>query len=272
MVHHMRSKWLAGTGAVLLALSMTGLAAAATIVDDTTPATVATFEDLNGNGIDDDCETAVLPNLDAVTLAMAAVDANADGVISTTEAAQSDWVGGANCNHGGYVSTVANSTVDGTSDTTPEACDPADAPEVDAPEATTDENDQGQDETDSSNLDSNHAALETSTDSAPVATGTDCSTEPSTAETDSAAKDAARAACEAALAAGTPIVLAPMTHVEFAQSDVIGGKNCNHGGAVSDANKAAKAEKDAAKLAARQARLAAHAAKSHGKHGKHGQN
>ena len=255
---------------MLLVVSMSGLAAAATLVDDTTPATIATFEDLNGNGIDDDCETVVVANPDAVTTAMAAVDANADGVISTTEAAHSDWVGGANCNHGGYVSTVANSTVDGTSDTTPDACDQADAPEVDASEATMDENDQGQDETDSSNLDSNHAALETSTGTAPVATGTDCSTDTSTAETDSAAKDAARAACEAALAAGTPVVLPVMTHVELAQSDVVGGKNCNHGGAVSEANKAAKAERDAAKLAAREARNAAKALKSHGhKHGGH---
>ena len=45
-----------------------------------------------------------------------------------------------------------------------------------------------------------------------------------------------------------------MTHVELAQSDVIGGKNCNHGGAVSEANKAAKAERDAAKLAGREAK------------------
>ena len=63
-----------------------------------------------------------------------------------------------------------------------------------------------------------------------------------------------------------------MTHVELAQSDVIGGKNCNHGGAVSEANKAAKAERDAAKLAAKEARQAAREAKTHGKnkHGKHG--
>ena len=238
MVHHMRSKWLAGTGAVLLALSMTGLAAAATVVDDTT-ATLATFEDLNGNGIDDDCETAVVANTDAVTTALTVVDANADGVVSTTEAAHSDWVGGANCNHGGYVSTVANSTSD--------TCD-----EGDAPEPTTEE------------------TKDESQGTAPVAA--DCSEDAPEADESTAADDAARAACEAALAAGTPIVLAPMTHVELAQADVIGGKNCNHGGAVSDANKAAKAERDAAKLAAREARLAAHAAKSHGKHGKHGQN
>ena len=252
MLHNVRSKWLAGGGAVLLTLSMTGIAAAATLVDDTTPSTLATFEDLNGNGIDDDCETAVTANADAVTLAMAAVDVNADGVISTTEAAQSGWVGGVNCNHGGYVSMVAKSSGD--------ACDTADAPE--APEATTDESDDDSDEV------SDHAANETSTGIAPVAA--DCS-EDAPADATDAAKDAARAACEAALAAGTPIVLAPMTHVELAQSDVIGGKNCNHGGAVSDANKAAKAERDAARLAAREARDAARALKTHGhKHG--GQN
>lgn len=250
MLHNVRSKWLAGGGAVLLALSMTGLAAAATLVDDTTPTTLATFEDLNGNGIDDDCETAVTANPDAVTLAMAAVDTNADGVISTTEAAHSDWVGGLNCNHGGYVSMIAQSSGD--------ECDQAEAPE--APEATTDED--ASDEGD-------HAANETSTGEPTVAA--DCSQvtpDTETADGTNAAKDAARAACEAALAAGTPIVLAPMTHVELAQSDVVGGKNCNHGGAVSDANKAAKAERDAAKLAAREARNAAKALKTHGhKHG-----
>jgi hypothetical protein len=239
MVHHMRSKWLAGAGAVLLALSMTGLAAAATFVDDTAPATVATFEDLNGNGIDDDCETAVVANVDAVTAAQTGVDANADGVISTTEAAHSDWVGGTNCNHGGYVSTVAHTTSD--------TCD-----EGDAPEATTEE------------------TKDESQGTAPVAT--DCSEDAPEADGATAADDVARAACEAALAAGTPIVVPVMTHLELAQSGIVGGKNCNHGGAVSDANKAAKTERNAVKLAAREPRLAAHAAKSHGKHGKHGQN
>ena len=166
MVHHLRSKWLAGAGAALLSLSMTGLAAAATLVDDTTPATIATFEDLNGNGIDDDCESAVVANPDAVTTAMAAVDANADGAISTTEAAHSDWVGGKNCNHGGYVSTVAHSTAD--------ACDEADAPEV--PAATTDENESDE---------GDHAANDTSTGTAPAAA--DCSEEaPAADEADEA--------------------------------------------------------------------------------------
>lgn len=255
MFRKLRSKSLAGAGAVLLVLSMSGLAAAATLVDDTTPDTLSTFEDLNGNGIDDDCETAVEANPDAVTLAMTAVDVNADGVISVTEAAHSGWVGGTNCNHGGYVSTVAHGTA--------EDCDEAETPEV--PEGTTDED--GADE--GSPEDSDHAAMETSTGTAVVAA--DCSEEaPEADEADDAAKDAARAACEAAQAAGTPLVLTPMTHVELAQSDVVGGKNCNHGGAVSDANKAAKAERDAAKAAAREARQAAKDAKSHGKHGKHG--
>lgn len=256
MFRKLRSTWLAGSGAVLLVLSMSGLAAAATLVDDTTPATIATFEDLNGNGIDDDCETAVTANADAVTLAMAAVDTNADGVISTTEAAHSDWVGGANCNHGGYVSMIANGSGD--------ECDTADAPE--APEATTDAD--ASDES-TPEEDSDHAANETSTGEPTVAA--DCSQDAPDTETTDAAKDAARAACEAALAAGTPIVLPVMTHVALAQSDLVGGKNCNHGGAVSDANKAAKAERDAAKLAAREARDAAKALRSHGhKHG--GQN
>ncbi len=238
---------------MLLVLSMTGLAAAATLVDDTTPATLSTFEDLNGNGIDDDCETAVTADAAAVTLAMADVDVNADGVISTTEAAHSGWVGGKNCNHGGYVSMVAHGSADD--------CDEAESPE--APEATTDEN-----EADDSAEDSDHAAIETSTGTPTVAA--DCSEEAPEADD---AHAAARAACEAALAAGTTVVLVPMTHTELAHSDVVGGKNCNHGGAVSEANKAAKAEREAAKSAAREARQAAHAAKIHGKankHSKHG--
>ena len=137
MMRKLRSRSLAGAGAVLLVLSMTGLAAAATLVDDTTPATLSTFEDVNGNGIDDDCETAVTADAAAVTAAMAAVDVNADGVISVTEAAHSGWVGGKNCNHGGYVSWVAHDSAD----------------ECDEAEAETDE--------DASDEDSDHAAIET---------------------------------------------------------------------------------------------------------------
>ena len=151
MLRKLRSRSLAGAGAVLLVLSMTGLAAAATLVDDTTPATLSTFEDLNGNGIDDDCETAVTADAAAVTTAMAAVDANADGVISTTEAAHSGWVGGKNCNHGGYVSGVAHDSAD--------ECDEAEA-------GTTRR---------TSRQDSDHAAIETAPGTATVAA--DCSEE-----------------------------------------------------------------------------------------------
>jgi hypothetical protein len=259
MLHNVRSKWLAGGGAVLLALSMSGLAAGATLVDDTTPSTLATFEDLNGNGIDDDCETAVTAAPDAVTAAMAAVDANADGVISTTEAAHSEWVGGVNCNHGGFVSMIANSSGD--------ECDEAETPE--APEATTDEsNGQDEDSDEGSPEDSNHAELEAD---APAA---DCPADAPEADEADSAKDAAREACLAAQAAGTPtsdpVALAAMSHVDVAQSDMAGGKNCNHGGIVSEHNKLLKAERDAAKQAAREARDAAKALKHANKHAKHG--
>jgi hypothetical protein len=65
---------------------------------------------------------------------------------------------------------------------------------------------------------------------------------------------------------------------DVAQSGAIGGKNCNHGGAVSEAahkdqdaaraaREAAKAARDAAREARREAREAARAAKHHGKPG-----
>ncbi|HEU4571804.1 MAG TPA: hypothetical protein VFR93_03890, partial [Candidatus Limnocylindrales bacterium] len=62
---------------------------------------------------------------------------------------------------------------------------------------------------------------------------------------------------------------------EVAKSDAVGGKNCNHGGAVSEAahkdraadkeaRDAAKAARDAARDAAKAARSAAHHGKGHG--------
>ena len=107
-----RSTWLAGSGSLLLILSLSGLVSGAeppatdpVVTVDTT----ATFEDLNGDGIDDDC-TAAVETLDqtAVDAELATVDTNADGVISTTEAAHSPRIGGKNCNHGGYVSWIAH--------------------------------------------------------------------------------------------------------------------------------------------------------------------
>ena len=73
MLHRFRTRWLAGGGALLLVLSMSGLVAAASLVSDTTthtqdatqPAGDSTpaivFTDLNGNGIDDTCETRRRP-------------------------------------------------------------------------------------------------------------------------------------------------------------------------------------------------------------------
>jgi hypothetical protein len=107
-----RSKWLAGSGALLLTLSLSGMVAAVEpVVTDpvVTVDTTATFEDLNGDGIDDDCTVAVeVLDQVAVDAEVATVDTNADGVISTSEAAQSPRTGGNNCNHGGYVSWIAH--------------------------------------------------------------------------------------------------------------------------------------------------------------------
>ena len=131
MFFRVRSTVLAGSGAMLLVLSLSGVVAAASILtaiaapvaDPTQPAaevdTTATFEDTNGDGIDDDCQTDVVEVPGAADLAETAIDLNADGQISASEAAQSGWTGGKNCNHGGYVSGVAH------------ACDataPAEAP------------------------------------------------------------------------------------------------------------------------------------------------
>ncbi len=124
MLTRLRSTWLAGGGALLLALSVTGFVAGATLVADTdplvgpaepvleTPDTTLTFEDVDGDGVDDDCDDAVVADQVAADAANAAVDANADGVVSVPEAAHSDRVGGPNCNHGGYVSLIAQTSGD----------------------------------------------------------------------------------------------------------------------------------------------------------------
>ena len=106
MFTRLRTTWLAGGGAVLLALSLSGVVAAAALVSVITappaPAvdepvvadTTLTFEDADGDGVDDDCDEEVVVNEPAASAATAAVDLNADGVISTSEAAQSDRTGG----------------------------------------------------------------------------------------------------------------------------------------------------------------------------------
>ena len=109
-----RTTWLGLSGSLLLVLTLSGVAAGAeppveepVVVVDTT----ATYEDTDGNGIDDDCQASA-PVVDATTAAtvaaeLAAVDVDADGVISQAEAAHSERTGGTNCNHGGYVSWIA---------------------------------------------------------------------------------------------------------------------------------------------------------------------
>jgi hypothetical protein len=109
-----RSRWLAGAAGLFLVLSMSGVAMGVTPPDAVPDVdTTATYEDVDGNGIDDDCQAEVATAApDAVTAEQATVDTNADGVISTTEAAHSARTGGANCNHGGYVSWIAQSKHD----------------------------------------------------------------------------------------------------------------------------------------------------------------
>ena len=232
------TRWLASGAALLLVASLTAVASAAPLVSDTT---APVWVDANGNGVADGCETVpVVADDAAVTAATLAADLDGDGTISVSEAAQTDWTGGTNCNHGGYVSTVAKASG--------ETCD------------ATDETDES---TDGSDQDSDHAAIETTTGTAPVATDA-CTEETATAtETD----DAAPTVCEVAPAVeGTTVAAVPMTHVEVAQSDAVGGKNCNHGGAVSESAKAAAAAAKAERQAARA--LKTHGAK-HAKHGKH---
>jgi hypothetical protein len=210
----LRSTGLASSGAVVLVLVFAGLAAGRVMLTETptteitTPDTTATFEDLNGNGIDDDCEEpgTVVEDPIAEASAAAAVDLNGDDVISTSEAAQSERTGGKNCNHGGYVSWVAQGSPTPTEQTEAAAptteCVPVAPPERD-PALDEQKNGHGK---------------------------------------------------------WVSIV---------AQSPATGGKNCNHGGAVSEAAKkdhaAAAAARALAKAEREAARAEARATKQHGK-------
>ncbi len=233
MVTRLRSTWLAGGGAVLLVLSLSGIVAGATLVGDGSGDTVQpadppvavtdttlTFEDVDGNGIDDDCQDpAAVADLLAAPVALAAADLNGDGTISVSEAAQSGWTGGTNCNHGGYVSGVARGSDDGCAagGTTP----------------TTENTGAGEDAGEGDETSSS------STETAPTGT---CD------KADDGADEAAptTAECPAtqpapAPAADAPVDTSPNAHgtavSKVAQSDAVGGKNCNHGGAVSEAAK-----------------------------------
>lgn len=110
-----RSTWLGASGALFLILSLSGVAAGATppdAVPDVVVDTTATFEDIDGNGIDDDCqEVDAVADEEAAAAELLTVDSDGNGVISTTEAAHSPRIGGKNCNHGGYVSWIAHQDV-----------------------------------------------------------------------------------------------------------------------------------------------------------------
>ena len=238
MFKRLRTTWMAGSGALLLVLALSGVVAGASFLAATGPAqetadpevvdTTATWEDTNGNGTDDDCEEAVVADPDAEALAETAVDTDGDGVISVTEAAHSDRVGGKNCNHGGFVSFVAHGD---------EACDEA---ETTDPEA-----------------DADPDAIEAGvtgpvvTEPEPEADAPEACVEPTDEDAEETADEADQAECEEVAAPEPDETLT--NHGAWislvAQSDAIGGKNCNHGGAVSDANKAAKEARDAAKAA-----------------------
>jgi hypothetical protein len=238
---------------MILIVSATGLVAAATLVGDSAPTTAPTdpqpgvtdttltFQDANGDGIDDDCQTAVVADQVAVDAAMKAADTNGDGTISVSEAAHTDWIGGTNCNHGGYVSGVARASgEDCTTQTPTSTTDGSTGGSTDGTDAGTTggttlvsaEDDQG------SNEDQNtQDGTQTENDAA------DCqATTPTTTNTTT---DQTPATCQAttpvapAPADQAPTDTAPNAHgmavSQVAQSPAVGGKNCNHGGAVSEA-------------------------------------
>jgi hypothetical protein len=249
MLTRLRSTWLAGGGAVLLAIAVSGAVAASSILTamsapttDATPVaevvldTTKTFEDVDGDGVDDDCENAVVADEAAVDAAKLAADLDGDGTISVSEAAHTNWVGGTNCNHGGYVSGVAQAN----------GCDAVETP------ATA--------ETVSVVL--TVQAVEATCD-APVA-------EP-------LVEEEVPTECAATTPVVEPVVVPPADLAKNAHGkavsevahdkSAVGGKNCNHGGAVSEAakkdhaaDKAARDAKKAEQKAARDARKDAHKA------------
>ncbi len=220
-----RTRWSAGAAAGILVLTLAGSAFATALRSD----------DLDGNGVADTCQTnVVVADQIAAEAAFAAADLNDDGTISVSEAAQTDWTGGQNCNHGGYVSSVASGSSD--------ACDPADT-----------------DSADETNADA------TTPDTSADACDTDA---PETQDTPDSTVDTAPADCQAIPFVPAPVdptaVPAPNDHGKavsaIAQSDAIGGKNCNHGGAVSEVAKAAHGAAKADHAAAKAERAAAKAA------------
>jgi hypothetical protein len=250
MLSRLRSTLLAWGAALVLVVSASGLVAAASLVGDTTPTdgtlttptvtdTSATFEDLNGDGIDDDCQDGVVADQTAADAAVKAADTNGDGTMSVSEAAHTGWVGGKNCNHGGYVSGVARTLGDDCAAGTPAGADegadtgtpPASLVMADRAEGSDGDEDPGE-------------ATESETDKGDQA---ECSGD--TQQTTTTQDETPPAECQATTPAAptttsgdqAPQDTAPNAHGKavslVAHSNAVGGKNCNHGGAVSAAAK-----------------------------------
>ena len=229
---------------VLAAVLILAVVAAGQLAQDRTAPSgmVAAFVDTNGNNIDDSCEdpATVVPDETAAADAEKAVDLDGDGTISTSEAAQSDRTGGKNCNQGGYVSWVAQgSCSDPVAEQAPALVT---GPAVEAAPAAT-------------------CRDETTTPEEAAAPAADC------VEVAPPERDPALDAQNNGHGKWVSSV---------AQSAATGGKNCNHGGAVSEAAKkdheaakavreVAKAERDAAKAERKAAREAAQATRQQGK-------
>ena len=242
MYRSIRPTWVTAAWVALLLVLVAFAASQARLTPAPPTGMVAAFVDSNGNDIDDSCEDpeTVQPDDAKAAEAEAAVDLDGDGTISVSEAAQSDRIGGENCNHGGYVSWVAHGSCPDP------VAEPAPAlvtgPAVDAAVTSTCEED-------------------TTTPEEAAAPAADCVEIPPP-ERDPALDEQKNGHGKwVSLVAG---------------SDAKGGKNCNHGGAVSEAAKkdkeaakaareAAKAEREAARAERKAAREAAKAAKQQGK-------
>jgi hypothetical protein len=250
MFKGMRSTWLAGGGALLLVLSISGFVAAATIAkvgEDPTVDPVTTtqgFVDVNGDGIDDTCQPAVLADPVAAAAAASAADLNGDGQISVSEAAQTAWIGGINCNHGGYVSGVAHAC----GDVVPVVPVAPVVPVVPV-----------------------SAPLTAVTTSTVVCTEDEAVDETADTTTPTVCVPpvtpvAPASPVDATLAVAPVVITSPNDHGKkvsaVAHSTATGGKNCNHGGAVSEAAHKDHAARDAAKAAKAAARDAAKAARN----------
>jgi hypothetical protein len=278
MFRRLRTTSLAGSSALVLALVVSGMVAAASILtavaapvaDPTEPAvvdTTATFEDVNGDGIDDDCQDAVVADETAAAAADAAVDLNGDGTVSVSEAAQSDRVGGTNCNHGGYVTGVAQGTCADTADTGTTDGDQADDPAdtgTNADEAAADET--TADDSEADEAEGPDAGCATTEEVAPAEDTEDTTQDAATCDAaaptaDETSTDGTETGTDATDTTDTTPNAHGKAVSDVAKDDVVGGKNCNHGGAVSEAAHADKEARDAAKAAAKAERDAAKAAR-----------